>query len=324
MISLDMIDFYAELNKSDAEFDNGDASLAAVVGECMITQLPLQEDSITLECGHRFNYDAIFNDIYNHKKRFRELETSRPKDHQLRCPYCRNIQNHLLPHYPGKRKVRGVNTLEVLSTKQCIHMQTPSTFWYHYKKFAKGYCCHEVANIADLTAHSEVVLACPDTMVLYNDIDERVYCKTHFKQHITQVFNDNVAVAKKEIAGKKREIAAIVRQEKALAKKKAGLVEKQDIIQKTIVGLQSWHMGKMFLVQTSSNTSAPENVVVSSSITIPTVGAAGAPGSAPGPGTDHVKPVNRCMAITIRNKTQCANKAVKGGIYCTPHKSFVG
>jgi len=195
-------------------------------------------------------------------------------------------------------------------------------FWYNYRQFARGYCCHKVNDIGGL-ATSAVEVTCFDTMVMYNDVDERVYCKTHLKQSLTCIFNSNVAAAKKEIAREKREVASIVRQEKALAKKKAGLVDKQDIGLKTIVELQSWYSGKMFLAQTStSGTSVPENVVVSSTIAIPS--ATHVPAAGSGTTSEFEKPVSRCLAITIRHKTRCTGKSVKGSTYCSRHKALGG
>ena len=319
MSTTDALYFYTELgNDTESDDDN-------VVDEegCLITQTPLCIDYVTLECGHKFNYDAIFNDVYNHKKRFHDLETYRLKDTQIRCPYCRNIQNRLLPCPSGKKRVCGVNVVVNITRDQSVHMRTPNMFWYNYKQYARGYCCHGVDDINGL-ATSSADVTCFDTMVMYNDVDERVYCKTHLKQSLTGIFLNNVAAAKKEIAREKREVAAIVRQEKALAKKKAGLVEKQDICQKTIAELQSWHSSKMFLAKTcaTSGPSVPENVVVSSSISISTNTPTPSAGSSVA--SELEKPVNRCLAITIRNKTRCTYKAVKGSTYCSRHKSLVG
>ena len=55
---LDNIDFYSEINNEE-EINKDDI--------CLITQNTLDKDHISLECGHKFNYDAIFNDIINHK-----------------------------------------------------------------------------------------------------------------------------------------------------------------------------------------------------------------------------------------------------------------
>jgi hypothetical protein len=312
----DTLYFYSSL-ENDTESDTGDDSKSHE--GCMITQTPLSSDHVTLECGHKFNYDAIFNDIYYHKKRFHDMESSRLKGTQLRCPYCRNIQNCLLPCPPGKNMVCGVNAVVDIPQEQVAHMRTPSMYWLNYRQFARGFCCHGVNNIAGLSESSSEVI-CSDTMVIYNDVDERVYCKSHLKENLTYIFNNNIAAAKKDVAHEKREIASIVRQEKLLAKKKAALAEKQDITQKTMRELQSWYSSKMFISQTSINANpVPENVVVSQSINISN--AAHAPTNGVTTPVGYEKPVNRCLAITVRHKTRCALKAVKGCIYCSRHKT---
>lgn len=317
----DMQLFYEELeNGTDSDEDTLSSS------KCMITQTPLGNDHVTLECGHNFNYDAIFNDIYNHKKRHHDLETSRLKGNQLRCPYCRNIQNCLLPCPSGKKMVCGVNVIVDIPREHITHMRNPHMYWLNYRNFARGYCCHGIDNISGL-ATSCTEVSCPDTMVIYNDVDERVYCKAHLKENLTHIYNNNIACAKKEITCEKRELASIVRQEKLLAKKKAALTEKQDITQKTMGELKGWYSSKMFLAQTSNNsTPVTENVVVSQSITISTAGstAAHTPVNGVTPPVGYEKPVNRCLAITVRHKTRCASKAVKGGIYCSRHKALGG
>ena len=313
MSASDMLYFYTSL-ENDTETDTDDDFSQGV---CMITQSPLYGDYVTLQCGHTFNYDAIFNDIYNHKKKFHDLETSRLKNSQIRCPYCRNIQDCLLPCPSGKKMVCGVNAVVDIPQDKVVNMRTPSMFWLNYRNFARGYCCHGVENISRLgVSCSEVT--CSDTMVIYNDVDERVFCKAHLKENLTYVFNNNIATTKKETAKNKREIASIVRQEKLLAKKKTALIEKQDIIQKTMGEVQSWYSNKMFIAQTTNNINpVPENVIVSQSINIPNA-------SHTSQNTGYEKPVNRCLAITSRHKTRCASKSVKGGIYCSRHKANGG
>ena len=315
MSASDILYFYTSL-ENDTESESDDDTTR---GLCMITHSPLSSDYVTLECGHKFNYDAIFNDIYNHKKHFHELESSRLKSSQIRCPYCRNIQNSLLPCPSGKKMVCGVNVVVDIPQEQVINMRTPSMFWLNYRNFSRGYCCHGVEDITRLgKSCSEVT--CSDTMVIYNDVDERVYCKIHLKEKLTQIFDNNIANAKKETTCNKREIAAIVRQEKLLAKKKALLIEKQDIIQKTMGEVQNWYSNKIFTTQTANNINpVPENVVVSQSINIPNMAH-----SSTTQNTGYEKPVNRCLAITARHKTRCALKAVKGGLYCSRHKAFGG
>tara|TARA_B100000073_G_scaffold67031_3_gene49570 strand:- start:6391 stop:7065 length:675 start_codon:yes stop_codon:yes gene_type:complete len=75
---------------------------------CLISNLPLANNHITLECNHKFNYKPIFCEVKN-QKRYSHLETQRLKTNQIKCPYCRNIQNGLLPHYGNYSKLTGVN-----------------------------------------------------------------------------------------------------------------------------------------------------------------------------------------------------------------------
>jgi len=321
------IDFYAEIYKSDSddEYDNlcTDTTTAGTVGDCMITHTPLQNSYVTLECGHMFNYDAIFNDIYNHKKQFHTLETSRLKEHQIRCPYCRNIQNTLLPHYPGKRKVSGVNSLAVQIEEPSLHMRDHKMFWYNYKQYAKGYCCHDIANVDDVKGTFPIQsVTCPDTMVIYNDIDERPYCKSHTKERLSLFFAEKDATVKKEVANIKKEITAIAREEKALAKKKASMIEKQENLQDTASELREWYREKMFAAQAKPVTknmvnNAPKNVVVSSSIDISGT-------STSSTELPQKKPMNRCIAIMSKHKVRCTGKSISGSTYCSRHKKLLG
>jgi len=313
-LTIEMQYFLNELENDGFGSDIDSQDINETSELCLITQVPLQKDYVTLVCGHKFNYDAIFNDIYNHKKKSHDLETTRLKGNQIRCPYCRNIQQHVLPCPPGKKQVHGVNIDVIEQGNHCmLAMQTPSMYWYNYRHFAKGYCCYGVKNITEVSTTS-VEVCCPNTMVMYNDVDERVYCKAHLKNVLTHTYNNNLKMAKKTEQSHKKMLADIARKEKELAKQKAALIEKQDINSKTVTEVQNWYSNKMFNLQNSSSeiySHIPENVVVSNSD--PTLS------STPIPPSDHKKPVNRCLAITVKNKTQCSLKAIIGSTYCAKH-----
>jgi hypothetical protein len=100
------IDFYAELYSS---LDGGDEVDSKNV--CLITNNVLSEHHVILECGHKFNYIPLFNDIRAHKTKFNCLEANHVKINEIRCPYCRARQKTLLPYYPelGLPKIVGVN-----------------------------------------------------------------------------------------------------------------------------------------------------------------------------------------------------------------------
>ena len=105
------IDFFAELYKSLDTDDNMDDE-----NTCLITNEPLIDNFVKLDCGHKFNYVALYNDIKNHKQKFNTLEgkNTQLKSDEIRCPYCRFKQNSVLPYHEelGLDKIHGVNYID--------------------------------------------------------------------------------------------------------------------------------------------------------------------------------------------------------------------
>jgi hypothetical protein len=102
------IDFYNELYKSlEINNDHEDTNI------CLITNQLLTDKFVTLECGHKFNYIPLYNDLKNHKKKFNFMEgcTGKLRTNEIRCPYCRSKQTNVLPYYEelGVEKINGVN-----------------------------------------------------------------------------------------------------------------------------------------------------------------------------------------------------------------------
>jgi len=65
---------------------------------CLITNEALNPFHVTLECGHKFNYEPLYQEVLRQKGRvgmhhyFEKIGMN-----QIKCPYCRNINNALLP-----------------------------------------------------------------------------------------------------------------------------------------------------------------------------------------------------------------------------------
>jgi len=77
---------------------------------CLISNEELEEEYVTLRCKHTFNYIPLFKEIVKQKKNTNILETQKLKQHQLKCPYCRLVQNQVLPYNEKlRKKVTGVN-----------------------------------------------------------------------------------------------------------------------------------------------------------------------------------------------------------------------
>lgn len=106
------IDFFNELYNSldiDESYEKTDEDNNI----CLITNQSLTDKFVQLECGHKFNYMPLFNDIKNHKQKFNNMEgcNTKLKTNEIRCPYCRNKQEGVLPYYEelNIRKINGVN-----------------------------------------------------------------------------------------------------------------------------------------------------------------------------------------------------------------------
>lgn len=86
---------------------------------CLITNEVIEsgDHPIVLRCGHKFKYEAILNSV-NHSKYFTKKNKVLLKNNQLQCPYCRNIQDELLPHYKSYKRIRYVNSPDKYVMKQ--------------------------------------------------------------------------------------------------------------------------------------------------------------------------------------------------------------
>lgn len=100
----DNIDFYEELMKEE-ENENANTNV------CLLTGLPLIKNHLKLACSHTFNYEALFNEVYN-QKQYNEYNVYALQAYDIKCPYCRNISHNLLPYVPNikSEKIYGVNS----------------------------------------------------------------------------------------------------------------------------------------------------------------------------------------------------------------------
>ena len=94
--------FLEELNNSDGDFGES---------VCMISNLPLERNHITLPCNHRFNYPSLLEAIIRQKSKNQSnmsynIVTLRVN--QLQCPYCRRIHDGLLPFIPYSAHEEGI------------------------------------------------------------------------------------------------------------------------------------------------------------------------------------------------------------------------
>jgi hypothetical protein len=200
------INFYVELYKSLDGLDN-DLSCELEKNLCLITNESLTENHVTLECNHKFNYDAIFNDILCHKTKYNTMERYSIKQRELRCPYCRNIQKTLLPYVEGYKKVHGVNFYD-----DSLDKYTSIENDYSYGK------CDYYANPLDTTN----TYVCPSKYVKLLEANGKNYCLCHYK-----LTSKNIEYKKilKEKLEKKQ--AILLEKQKAKEEKQKAKEEKQ-------------------------------------------------------------------------------------------------
>ena len=135
------IDFYKQLNEYNQEENENENENDHV---CLITNTPLTDKYVRLICGHTFNYMPIFNDIYNSKFKIQTVNTvaTNYPSNKIKCPYCRNTQQILLPYYEdiGTPLIYGINTPNALYT---LTRNKHNKFVYENTvTYFSGNCCY--------------------------------------------------------------------------------------------------------------------------------------------------------------------------------------
>jgi len=200
------IDFYSELyNSLDInEEDNNDENV------CLITNEPLGDKFIMMECGHKFNYLPLFLDIKNHKQKFNLMEGSSSKlnMNQIRCPYCRKIQLGNLPYYEEMElgKIVGVNYINSLYNKK-----QPYCYQYKYCEFLypnsnyieNGMNPIEISfdktdNCKFFQCTHKYATQLNSEVLVVNEEDKKYYCWSHKKQMIKKYKKEALEKQKEE------------------------------------------------------------------------------------------------------------------------------
>ena len=89
---------------------------------CLVTREPLEPNHVTLACGHKFNYLAIYNELKLLRRRSaRPYDTSYVNMREIRCPYCKEVTTGILPYVPTlvPELTRGLNSPQSQSIGKC-------------------------------------------------------------------------------------------------------------------------------------------------------------------------------------------------------------
>jgi hypothetical protein len=92
---------------------------------CLISDELLDNNYITLMCNHKFNFLELYNEVVEQKTK-KLLDNSKLKLNEIKCPYCRTINNKIMPYfkYYENKLVKGVNSPSDLSIQlyECTYI----------------------------------------------------------------------------------------------------------------------------------------------------------------------------------------------------------
>ena len=105
---------------------------------CLISHTILDNNAITLNCNHKFNYIPLYNELVK-QKGVNRLEVQKLKKLQIKCPYCRTIHTNVLPYKSALKndKIIGINW----PPKYAIHSHRCKALFKSGKR--KGQMCNQ-------------------------------------------------------------------------------------------------------------------------------------------------------------------------------------
>jgi hypothetical protein len=303
------INFYDELYKS---FDD-DNTPSNEIELCQITGMPLTDRFVALECNHKFNYNAIYKEIYKQKFIFRSynFESLLPselakfkeskKDYFIKCPYCRSIQFTLLPYYEDMEheKRYGINSLEKgLVDSNYIIKSTPYTYTYssYGYTFNSGNCCKVINTIDNKEIYCSSKMSAPVLEM------NKSFCSGHIRGEVKKYKLDKIIKEKEEAKNAK------IKEKEEL--KNAKIKEKEELMNAKIKAKEELMNAKI----KAKESKKVKNIVINQEMQITTF--------IPDTNVDADVLIEGCKAIlkTGPKKGQpCGNKVQNDGC-CSRHK----
>ena len=156
---------------------------------CLITKEKLLDDHVVLKCGHVFNYNPLFLDIFNQK-----IKLNPKRIGYFCCPYCRVENKGILPEYTGCQdfiKIYNVNSQDANYNVTQIggklyYITIKSDSQCEYIKKGNKQCDKSITKVCQ--------------------IDGKHYCSMHTNSMLVKFFGTNslgpVIISKKKMESK--------------------------------------------------------------------------------------------------------------------------
>jgi hypothetical protein len=157
---------------------------------CLISKEKLHPNHITLKCNHKFNYMPIYKEVLYQKTKSNTMyEVTKLQPYQIKCPYCRTVNNKLLPFipYPSVKLAKNIHS----TGSDCI----PAT--------KCSYIIKTRTTNNTTTSDSNC-----DKNALYYEAENLLLCPSHYKKHIAK---NHTHVTKVEKASTKPRCTAILK-----------------------------------------------------------------------------------------------------------------
>lgn len=141
---------------------------------CLITREKLEENHVSLKCGHKFNYVPLFLDIFKQKIK---LNAKRIKFYC--CPYCRIENKEVLPEYCNSQ-INLIPIFNVNSNDESYKVESLGGNLSYCKIKSTEKCC---------SLNKDKTNCNHKGLTRLNVLDKNYYCLKHFKKFYKKSFN---------------------------------------------------------------------------------------------------------------------------------------
>ena len=182
MTSINNYNLFKEFLQDDTN-DTNDTNIEDL---CLITNENLEDNYIKLSCGHKFNYLPLHNEVV-HQKTKKILDNSKLKINEIKCPYCRTINNKLLPYYKyySVKPLLGVThpIQYAMNTYSCEYVKNGKLCRNNACKTSHGLLCNKHMGLTKL--QENILKDIPDEIY-------KVYNKKTIKELKEILSNNNL------------------------------------------------------------------------------------------------------------------------------------